>query len=153
MGLRYTSRCKRMVAFLVAIVFAAALACTSDAPPATLAPTPPQATYELEIVVEPIEAAGYILNPRPDSQGAYTAGTTVTIDVLPKAGWQIDKWAGPAYDVGGGASRHGLQPHGSGEAGANSNSNAGPYRYTIADAHAHGLRGAAGSHPRYARDT
>ena len=59
----------------------------------------PILTYQLEVVVEPQEAASYILNPIPNAQGAFKAGTTVIIDVLPRAGWRLEKWVGPAYDV------------------------------------------------------
>ena len=59
-------------------------------PTATPAPVPP-ASYELELIADPREAADFLVNPRPDSEGGYLAGTSVTVDVLPKAGWRIEQ--------------------------------------------------------------
>ena len=61
----------------------------------------PILTYELEVIVEPQASASYILNPIPDAEGNFKAGTTVTIDVIPKEGWRLERWVGPAYDVNG----------------------------------------------------
>ena len=75
--------------------------------PATPVPIPQvsaetsQATHELEIIADPREAADFLLNPKPNPEGAYDAGTTVTIDVLPKTGWKIGEWVGPVYAVAG----------------------------------------------------
>lgn len=53
--------------------------------------------YELEIVISPREAADYSLDPEPNAQGRYTRGTSVTIYVLPKEGWQLRNWGGNLY--------------------------------------------------------
>ena len=58
-------------------------------------------THELEIISDPREAATFVLNPNPGAQGEYARGTAVTIDVLPKAGWRIEEWIGPAYAMAG----------------------------------------------------
>jgi hypothetical protein len=49
--------------------------------------SPATIEYELEIIADPREAADFLVNPRPNPQGRYPAGTTVTVDVLPKTGW------------------------------------------------------------------
>jgi hypothetical protein len=46
----------------------------------------------------PPEAADVLLNPTPIEGGRYVRGRTVAIDILPKKGWQVDRWAGPVYD-------------------------------------------------------
>ena len=99
MTFRINPRNSLRVAGFLAVILTLGLvaACGDDATP-TPAPTntpmptsTPTISYELEVVVEPQEAADFILNPKPDSQGAFTAGTTITIDVLPNEGWQIDR--------------------------------------------------------------
>ena len=75
-------------------------ACAGPGPTGTPIPTAVP-TYELEVKADPPEAAEFLLNPRSSLEGAYPAGTTVTIDVLPKAGWEVQEWVGPVYDVAG----------------------------------------------------
>jgi len=67
--------------------------------PPTITPTSPPVTHELEVITTPSDAATFILDPRPDSKGAYADGTTVTIDIVPREGWLIDGWEGPVYNV------------------------------------------------------
>ena len=49
----------------------------------------------------PKEAATILLNPSPLGKGGYSHGMAVTIDILPKQGWQVDKWVGPVYNIDG----------------------------------------------------
>ena len=90
---------------LIVLTGALIAACGSDAAP-TAEPSPtPIVTYELEVVIEPQEAASYILNPIPDDRGTYREGTIVTVDVLAKGGWQLERWVGPAFDIAGETAR------------------------------------------------
>lgn len=58
-------------------------------------------TPVLTVIAEPADAARFLLNPDALGIGGYARGITVTIDVLPKAGWEISQWAGPVYDTAG----------------------------------------------------
>ena len=59
-------------------------------------PTPtPLLTYQLEVISDPPEAADFFLQPQPDAEGAYPAGTTVNINAVPRQGWRIEEWVGP----------------------------------------------------------
>ena len=74
----------------------------ADGSPVSGPPTPDRAndhTYELELVVDPIDAAEFKVTPGPNGRGAYLAGTTVTIDVLRHPGWEIEQWVGPVHAV------------------------------------------------------
>ena len=66
-----------------------------DTPALTPTPVP---THTLDVVAVPAEAADFRLDPELSPLGAYTAGITVTIDALPRAGWRILEWDGPVYD-------------------------------------------------------
>ena len=80
-------------ALCVTLVLACAAA---TAPPIT---RPPPILPLLEVIAEPREAADFLLNPRALGSGGYPMGMTVTIDVLPKDGWEVDEWVGPVYAV------------------------------------------------------
>ena len=54
---------------------------------------------ELNVVIDPKEAATFLLNPSPIGKGDYHRDMVVTIDVLPKQGWQVDKWVGPMFNI------------------------------------------------------
>ncbi len=58
-------------------------------------------SYELELIVDPNQAAKFAVSPKPNSRGAYSVGTEVTIEVLPNPGWEIQQWVGPAYAISG----------------------------------------------------
>jgi hypothetical protein len=77
----------------------------SSTPIPAAVPTPISSStiaYVLEVIADPPEAADrFIVNPRANSQGGYSPGTTVTIDVIPKSGWHIKNWVGPVYDEAG----------------------------------------------------
>ncbi|MBI4306507.1 MAG: hypothetical protein HY678_09345, partial [Chloroflexi bacterium] len=62
---------------------------------------PPGETFELQVKREPENAADILVNPRPDSKGAYPKGTRVRVDVLAGEGWAIAKWVGPVESVEG----------------------------------------------------
>lgn len=53
----------------------------------------------LSIVVEPITAADYILSPAAEGTGHYPEGTVVTIDILPRVGWLVERWDGPVFNL------------------------------------------------------
>ena len=76
------------------------MGCASPAsqPTATSAPNIP---FELDLKIEPREAATFLLNPTPIGKAGYPQGMTVTIDILPKQGWQLDKWVGPVINIDG----------------------------------------------------
>ncbi len=92
---------QRLIVSLVIIASLAGVACAvvpTPVPPPAPTPTPITITHELEIRADPPEAADVLLNPTPIDGGRYVRGRTVTIDILPKKGWQVDRWAGPVYD-------------------------------------------------------
>ena len=79
----------------------------SPAPTSVPAPTrlpssdggqPAAAFHELQVRADPPGAGSFVLNPNPNPQGRYFEGTKVTIDVLPKQGWQVEEWIGPVED-------------------------------------------------------
>ena len=39
------------------------------------------------------------MNPSPLGKGGYAKGMVVTIDILPKQGWQVDEWVGPVFNI------------------------------------------------------
>jgi len=61
----------------------------------------PFLTRQLDVKIDPKEAAAILLNPSPLGNGGYSQGIVVTIDILPKQGWQVDKWVGPVYKIDG----------------------------------------------------
>ena len=67
----------------------------------TPTPEPAIITHELEVIVEPTDTAIVLLNPKPFGNQRYVHGRTVTIDVLPQPGWQVDEWLGPVFEVAG----------------------------------------------------
>ena len=62
----------------------------------------------MKIIADPADAADVLLNPTPIEGGRYVRGRTVTIDILPKKGWQVDRWAGPVYDEVGVSAKIGM---------------------------------------------
>jgi len=70
-------------------------------PEQTIAPRSAVLTHDLVVTVEPNEAAIILLNPNPIGDRTYVQGRTVTIDVLPKPGWEVDKWLGPVFEFSG----------------------------------------------------
>ncbi len=92
---------QRLIVSLMIIASLAGVACAvapTPVPPPAPTPTPITITHELKIIADPSEAADVLLNPTPIEGGRYVRGRTVTIDILPKQGWQVDRWAGPVYD-------------------------------------------------------
>jgi len=67
----------------------------------TTTPEPAVLVHDLEVTVEPKEAAIILLNPRPIGDRKYVQGRTVTIDVSPQPGWEVDEWLGPVFEVAG----------------------------------------------------
>lgn len=88
---------RNLMVILATIAALSSLACPAIPTP-TPTPTPITITHVLEIIADPRDAADVLLNPRPISGGRYVHGRTVTIDVLPKEGWQVDLWVGPVYE-------------------------------------------------------
>jgi len=75
-----------------------AMGCASPAPPPA-ATSAPYIAFALDLKIEPREAATFLLNPSPIGKAGYSQGMTVTIDILPKQGWQLDKWVGPVINI------------------------------------------------------
>ena len=97
------------VTFLV-VAFSLGCAPSSDSgttpvpaktPEETLPTRPAVLTHELDVIVEPSETAIVLLNPKPFGEREYVHGRTVTIDVLPRPGWEVDEWLGPVFEVAG----------------------------------------------------
>ena len=90
------------------LLAAFALACSPSAtstPAPTITPEPqitPQPdilSHVLEVKASPEDAAEFLFNPKAIGQELFVHGRTVTIDVLPREGWQIDRWVGPVFEV------------------------------------------------------
>ena len=97
--------------FAAILLVAAAIGCVASsdsdttpvptiAPEQTVAREPGILTHELEVIIQPTESAIFQLNPKSIGGRRYVQGRTVTIDVLPRPGWQRDKWLGPVFEVG-----------------------------------------------------
>ena len=84
-----------VIAFL-----ALAMGCVIHAPVPAATPVPFLA-MQLDVKLDPKESAVILLNPSPLGNGGYSQGMVVTIDILPKLGWQVDKWVGPVYNIDG----------------------------------------------------
>ena len=79
---------------------ALAVGCASPVSSPTATPLPYLA-FQLDVKIEPREAATFLLNPTPLGKGGYSQGMLVTIDILPKQGWHVDKWVGPVFNIDG----------------------------------------------------
>ena len=95
-----------MKVVLLTFVLALAMGCVAPAPLPTATPVPtdtpvPFLARQLDVKIDPKEAATYLLNPSPLGKGGYSQGMVVTIDILPKQGWQVDKWVGPVFNIDG----------------------------------------------------
>ena len=79
-----------------------ALACTATpAGPAPTATPLPYLAFQLDVKIDPKEAATFLLNPNPLGKGGYPQGMAVTIDVLPNEGWAVSEWVGPVFNIDG----------------------------------------------------
>ena len=96
------------MAIVLAFVFG--LACVPSEPSPNADPeltSPPSkavTTYpRLDVRVYPGGSADVLLNPVPLDGGLFPSGMTVTIDILPGPGWEIDEdgWKGPVFDIAG----------------------------------------------------
>ena len=95
---------------VLGVLLAAGVLSTGGSPTPTAVPSPikilptsdagqPAAAFhELRVSIDPAEAGRFVLNPNPNTQGLYSEGTRVTIDVLPKEGWHVETWVGPVED-------------------------------------------------------
>jgi len=88
----------------ILLVMVLAAACNPSDPPTPTA-LPPLSVVELEVIIDPKEAATYLLNPKPFSKGDYPRGRVVSINVLPKEGWKVEKWVGPMFNIDGTAAQ------------------------------------------------
>ena len=92
-----------LLAIVVSLILALALGCipeefpTADQSPADT-PTALVAR-QLDVRIDPQDAATILLNPAPVGKGGYLRGVIVTIDILPQEGWEIDEWVGPVFSV------------------------------------------------------
>ena len=89
-----------MKVILLTFVLALAMGCVSPPPLPTATPVPFLAR-QLDVKIDPKEAASYLLNPSPLGKGGYSLGMIVTIDILPKQGWQVEEWVGPVFNIDG----------------------------------------------------
>ena len=89
-----------MKVVLLTFVLALAMGCVAPAPLPTATPVPFLAR-QLDVKIDPKEAASYLLNPSPLGKGGYSLGMIVTIDILPKQGWQVEEWVGPVFNIDG----------------------------------------------------
>ena len=95
-----------MKVVLLTFVLALAMGCVAPAPLPT-ATTVPTATPEpflarqLDVKIDPKEAAIFLLNPSPLGKGGYPQGMVVTIDILPNEGWEVNEWVGPVFNIDG----------------------------------------------------
>ena len=76
------------------------MGCVNPAPLPTAAPERFLAR-QLDVKIDPKEAGAFLLNPSPIGKGDYPQGMVVTIDILPKQGWQVDEWVGPVFNIDG----------------------------------------------------
>ena len=83
-----------MKVILLTIVLALAMGCVNPAPEPFLA-------RQLDVKIDPKDAATFLLNPSPLGKGDYPQGMIVTIDILPQQGWQVDEWVGPVFNIDG----------------------------------------------------
>ena len=90
----------RFKSVIVLLTLALAMGCVSPAPLPTATPEPFLAR-QLDVKIDPKEAATFLLNPSPLGKGGYSQGMVVTIDILPKRGWQVDEWVGPVFNIDG----------------------------------------------------
>ena len=91
-------------AILAAAAFSMGCGSSSDSgatPVPTQTPLQAVITHELDVIVQPPESGIVLLNPKPIGEREYVAGRTVSIDVLPKPGWEVDEWVGPVWGVAG----------------------------------------------------
>jgi hypothetical protein len=65
------------------------------------ATTEPFLARKLDVEIHPKGAATFLLNPSPLGKGGCSPGMIVTIDILPKQGWQVDEWVGPVFNIDG----------------------------------------------------
>ena len=89
--------------FILALILG--LVCGFGCQPAT-APTTPVSTQiptnipylpltsKLQVRIDPENAGEFILNPTPLGESGYPMGMVVTVDVIPREGWKLDRWAG-----------------------------------------------------------
>ena len=95
----YTDKSCVQIIFL-SCVLALAIGCVGPTQLSTATPVPFLAR-QLDVKIDPKEAATYLLNPKPLGEDGYPQGMVVTIDILPKRGWWVDKWVGPVYNIDG----------------------------------------------------
>mgnify|MGYP000486398315 CR=1 FL=1 len=96
----------RFKSVIALLALALAMGCVAPAPLPTATPVPaatpvPFLARQLDVKIDPKEAATYLLNPSPLGKGGYSPGMVVTIDILPKQGWQVEEWVGPVFNIDG----------------------------------------------------
>jgi len=77
-----------------------AMGCVAPAPLPTATPVLFLA-IQLDIRIDPKDAATFMLKLSPLGKGGYSQGMVVTIDILPKQGWQVEEWVGPVFNIDG----------------------------------------------------
>ena len=84
-----------------------ALGCSSTAVPQQADTTAPTSEKQrplarLSLIIEPPEVAVPLFNPTPlsDDNLSFIFGEVVTINLIPKEGWEIIEWIGPVESTG-----------------------------------------------------
>ena len=90
----------RFKSVIALVALALAMGCVAPAPLPTATPEPFLAR-QLDVKIDPKDAATFLLNPSPLGKGGYSQGMVVTIDILPKQGWQVEEWVGPVFNIDG----------------------------------------------------
>ena len=80
-----------LIISMVVIASLAWAACTvaqTPIPPPTDTPTPITITHELEIILDPVDAAIVLLNPKPSREGVMFIAVP---SVVPNKGWEVEQ--------------------------------------------------------------
>ena len=91
---------------IIAILFAAGCEGGQAVPTPTPVPTATQQALVLRYLnvwIKPgddFEGGTYLLNPLGlgEDENAYIRDMTVSVIILPEAGWELDNWAGPVFN-------------------------------------------------------
>ena len=91
---------------IIAILFAAGCEGGQAVPTPTPVPTATRQAlvlHYLNVWIKPgddFEGGTYLLNPLGlgEDENAYIRDMTVSVIILPEAGWELDSWAGPVFN-------------------------------------------------------
>ena len=100
------SRVGLLMSGIIAILFAAGCEGGQAVPTPTPVPTATRQAlvlHYLNVWIKPgddFEGGTYLLNPLGlgEDENAYIKDMTVSVIILPEAGWELDSWAGPVFN-------------------------------------------------------